>query len=73
MTFSLGPCNEVQFAPGYVSVSQCESVKMTRSNATRRSSNGRSGGAMGEEDSKTAKSEFRLGMICIVQTEFIYS
>ncbi len=25
-----------------------------------------------EEDSKTAKSEFRLGMICIMHTEFIY-
>ncbi len=45
-------------------------VKMTRSNSTR-SSNDRSGGAM-EEDIETAKSEFRLGMNCILHRGFIY-
>ncbi len=75
---SLSPvtnCNVVQFAPGYVCVSECEcecnSVKMTRSNSTR-SGNDRSGRAMGEEESKTAKSEFRLGMKCILYRGFIY-
>ena len=43
---------------------------MTRSNSTL-SSIDRSGRAM-EEDSNTVKSEFRLGMMCIVHTEFIY-
>ncbi len=28
---------------------------------------------MDEEDIETAKSEFRLGMICILHTEFIYT
>ncbi len=53
-------CNVVQFAPGYVRVSECES-------------DDRSCGAMGEEDIETGKSEFRLGMICIVHRVFIYS
>ncbi len=61
----IGPtliCNVVQFAPGYVCVSECESnsVKVTQSYSTR--SDDRSGGAMGDEDIETAKSEFRLGM-----------
>ncbi len=46
--------------------------EMTRSNSTR-SNNDRSGGAMDEEDIETAKSEFGLGMECIVHTEFIFS
>ncbi len=41
------------------------------------SSDDRSGGAvceeMCEEDVETAKSEFRLGMQCILHMEFIYS
>ncbi len=45
---------------------------MTRSNSTR-SSDYRSGGAMDEEDIETEKSEFRLGMDCILHVEFIYS
>ncbi len=46
--------------------------KMTQSNSTQ-CGNNRSGGAMGEEDVETAKSEFRLGMDCILHMEFIYS
>ncbi len=75
-------CNVVQFAPGYVCVSECDSnsVKMTRSNSVKvtwsnstRSSNDRSDGAMDEEDIETAKSEFRLGIECILRRGFIYS
>ena len=68
--------NVVQFAPSYVSVSESVKAtrvtqsKMTRSNSTR-SSNDRSGGGM-EEDIKTAKSEFRLGMH-VFCTESLYT
>ncbi len=51
------PCNVVQFALGYVSVN----------------SNDRSGGAMVEEDIETMKSEFRLGIKCILHRGFVYS
>ncbi len=44
---------------------------MTQSNSTR-SSDDHSGRVM-EEDSETAKSEFSLGMHCILHMEFIYS
>ena len=54
----------VQLVPGYVYMSECNSA---------RSSDNRSGGAMCEEDVETAKSEFRLGMMCILHMQFIYS
>ncbi len=44
-------------APGYVYMSE---------------SDDRSGAAMGEKDIETAKSEFRLGIKCILYIEFIY-
>ncbi len=53
----------VDFAPGYMYMSECNSA---------RSSDDRSGGAMYEEDVETAKSEFRLGMPCIVHRGFKY-
>ncbi len=53
-------CNVVQFVPGCPCISECES-------------DDRSGGAIGEEDIETAKSEFRLGIKCIVHRVFIYS
>ena len=67
-----GRCNVVQFALGYVSVSECEydSVKMTQSNSTR-SSNDRSRGEM-EEDTETAKPEFKLG-INVLCTRCLYA
>ncbi len=37
------------------------------------SSDDRSGEAMCEEDMETAKSEFRLGIMCILHMQFIYS
>ncbi len=66
-------CNVFQLAPGYVCVSvSVTQSKMTQSNSTR-SSDDRSGGAMFEEDVETAKSEFRLGMLCILHRGLIYS
>ncbi len=44
---------------------------MTQSNSTR-SSDDRSGGAIGEEDVETAKSEFRLGIESLFCTALIY-
>ena len=54
-------------------VSECESnsVKVTQINSTQ--SDNHSGGAMGEENVETAKSELRLGMKCILHREFVYT
>ncbi len=55
----------VYFVPGYVCMSECECEST-------RNSNDRSSGAMVEEDVETAKSEFRLGIPCIVHRGFKY-